>query len=134
MKCAANSADAGRANVKPPVRAIRVGLAFLEVVVSAIIHHVRRQFVVAEGESSMSTDGTPRRKFITPLDSIRLDKTAISVISLHDADADDKAHWQAQSPHARLEALELMRQVMYGYDPITDRIERVFEVIERPSR
>ena len=83
------------------------------------------------GEDTASQDA---KKRVTPFDSMRMDKTAFSVISLHDADADVKAYWKAQSPHARLEALELMRQVMYGYDPISDRIERVFEVIRRPSR
>ena len=34
----------------------------------------------------------------TPLDSIRLDKTAFSVISLADADADLKSFWKGQSP------------------------------------
>ncbi len=82
----------------------------------------------------MPTDEPPRKELVTPFESIRLDKTAFSVISLHDADADVKAYWKAQSPRARLEALEFMRQVIYGYDPITDRIERVFEVIRRPSR
>jgi hypothetical protein len=71
---------------------------------------------------------------VTPLDAIRLDKTAFSVVSLDQADADDKAYWREQSPQARLEALELMRQVMYGYDPISDRIERVLEVVKRPPR
>jgi hypothetical protein len=71
---------------------------------------------------------------VTPLDAIRLDKTALSVVPLDQADALDKAYWRAQSPQARLEALELMRQVMYGYDPISDRIERVLEVIRRPPR
>ena len=81
----------------------------------------------------MSTEDLPKRP-LTPLESIRLDKTAFSVVSMHAADADVKAYWKAQSPRARLEALEFMRQVMYGYDPVTARIERVFEVIERPSR
>ena len=75
-----------------------------------------------------------KKGLITPLDAIRMDKTAISVVSLDQADIDDKAYWRAQSPHARLEALELMRQVMYGYDPLSDRIERVLEVVKRPSR
>ena len=63
-----------------------------------------------------------------------MDKTAFSVVSLDQADAEDKAYWRAQSPQARLEALELMRQVMYGYDPISDRVERVLEVVKRPPR
>jgi hypothetical protein len=70
----------------------------------------------------------------TPLDAMRLDKVAFSVSSVSDADADVKAFWWGQSTRARLEALELMRQVMYGYDPITDRVERVFEVITRAPR
>jgi len=74
------------------------------------------------------------KKLLTPFESIRLDKTAFSVIPLHESDADLKAYWKAQTPHARLEALEFMRQVMYGYNPISDRVERVFEVIRRPPR
>ena len=62
-----------------------------------------------------------------------MDKTAFSVISLIDA-GDDKEFWRTQWTTARLHALELMRQVMYGYDPISDRVERVFTVIERKSR
>ena len=69
---------------------------------------------------------------VTPLDAYRLDKTALSVVPLDQADAADKAYWRTQSPQARLEALELMRQVMYGYDPISDRVERVLEVVKRP--
>ena len=74
------------------------------------------------------------KKKRTPLESLRMDKTVVSVVSLHEADAHDKAYWAAQSPRDRLIALEFMRQVMYGYDPISDRVERVFRVIERPSR
>jgi hypothetical protein len=73
------------------------------------------------------------KNLLTPLDSIRLDKSSFSVIPLAHADADVKSFWKTQSPSSRLEALELMRQVMYGYDPITDRVERVFEVIKRTS-
>ena len=71
-------------------------------------------------------------KLITPFEAIRLDKTAFSVVSsFEEADAIDKEYWRTQSPEARLEDLELMRQVMYGYDPISDRIERVLEVVKR---
>jgi hypothetical protein len=74
------------------------------------------------------------KKKLTPLESLRMDKTVVSVVSLHEADALDKAYWAAQSPRDRLIALEFMRQVMYGYDSISGRIERVFEVIKRPPR
>ena len=73
-------------------------------------------------------------ELITPFEAIRLDKTAFSVVSLEEADAIDKAYWATQSPESRLEALELMRQVMYGYDPISDRLERVLEVVRRAPR
>jgi hypothetical protein len=71
------------------------------------------------------------KEVLTPLEFLRLDKTAFAVVSLHEADAADKAYWATQSPRARLEALEFMREVAYGYDPVTARLERVLEVIER---
>lgn len=83
-------------------------------------------------EDKPAVDGDKR--VLTPLETLRLDKTAFAVVSLHDADAADKAYWAAQSPRARLEALEYMRQVAYGYDPVTARLERVLEVVKRPSR
>jgi hypothetical protein len=72
-------------------------------------------------------------ELVTPLQALRMDKTAFSVVSLGD-ESDEKAYWATQSPRARLEALELMRQVVYGYDPIADRIQRVLEVVERVPR
>jgi hypothetical protein len=83
--------------------------------------------------SGDSSRGDAGERVTTPLESIRLDKTAFSVVRLED-ESDEKEFWRTQPPAARLEALELMRQVMYGYDPISDRLERVLEVIERPPR
>lgn len=59
----------------------------------------------------------------------KMDKTAFSVVSLHD-EPDEKAYWLSKTPQERLAALELMRQIMFGYDPVTDRMERVLEVVE----
>lgn len=59
----------------------------------------------------------------------KMDKTAFSVVSLHD-EPDEKAYWLSKTPQERLAALELMRQIMFGYDPMTDRMKRVLEVIE----
>jgi hypothetical protein len=61
-----------------------------------------------------------------------MDKTIFSVAALTDQ-SDEKAYWREQSPVARLEALELMRQVMYGYDPTTARLQRILTVVERSS-
>ena len=62
----------------------------------------------------------------------RLDKTAFSVVSLTD-ESDDKQYWMTKSPYERLRALELMRQIAYGYDPARDRIQRIFEVVQSSS-
>jgi len=60
------------------------------------------------------------------MQEIKMDKTQFSMADLWD-ETDETAYWQTQTPQARLEALELMRQMMYGYDPSTARLERFFE-------
>jgi len=60
----------------------------------------------------------------------RLDKTAFSIVALSDA-SDEKAYWHSCSPHERLQALEWMRQTIYGYDPASDRLQRVLTIAER---
>ncbi|MFQ5631539.1 MAG: hypothetical protein ACE5I1_22435 [bacterium] len=55
----------------------------------------------------------------------KMDKTAFSVASLYD-ESDEKECWLSKTPLERLEALELMRQWMYGYDPSTERLQNVF--------
>ena len=66
------------------------------------------------------------------VDTVRIDKTAFSLSSLHD-ESDEKAYWLAKTPHERLEAMELMRQINYGYDPTTTRLQRVLEVAQGSS-
>lgn len=58
----------------------------------------------------------------------RLDRTALSVGTLDDDDARD--YWRRQSPEQRMRALEFLRQVHYGYDPATTRLQRVLEIVE----
>jgi hypothetical protein len=45
--------------------------------------------------------------------------------------SDAKEYWLSKTPQERLEAVELMRQIIYGYDPTTTRLQRVFEVAQR---
>jgi len=45
---------------------------------------------------------------------------------------DEKAYWHSRTPQERLQALELMRQRVYGYDPATMGIQRVLEVVQYP--
>jgi hypothetical protein len=63
------------------------------------------------------------------VDSARLDRSAFQVGSLHD-EMEEVEYWRTKSPEERMEALELMRQMIYGYDPATTRLQRVFEVVE----
>ncbi len=60
-----------------------------------------------------------------------LDKKAFLVSSLTEP-SDEKEYWLRQSPEARLEAIEIMRQIVYGYDPLTTRLQRVLEIARRP--
>ena len=57
-----------------------------------------------------------------------MDKTAFSVTTLANAD-DDEAYWRSKSPIERIEAIETMRQILYGYSP-SERLQRVLEVAE----
>ena len=62
-------------------------------------------------------------------ETFKMDKSALSVTSLSE-ESDEKAYWHAKTPHERLKAVELMRQINYGYDPATTRIQRVLEVVQ----
>jgi hypothetical protein len=55
---------------------------------------------------------------------LSMDKTAFSIARLDD-EPDDRRYWAAKTPHERLEALEFLRQAMYGYDPSSARLQRV---------
>ena len=59
----------------------------------------------------------------------QVDKTVFSVASLLD-ESDEKIYWRSKTPYERLQAVELTRQVIYGYQPSTVRFQRVFEVTE----
>ncbi len=63
------------------------------------------------------------------LDNIRMDKTAFSVSSLDD-ESDEKQYWLSKTPVERLYCVEIMRQMLYGYDPLTARLQRFFETAE----
>ena len=64
--------------------------------------------------------------------SFRLDKFTFSIGSRHD-EPHELVYWLSKTPNERLAAMELMRQINYDYDPITDRVSRVLEVIEQAS-
>jgi hypothetical protein len=63
------------------------------------------------------------------VDTARLDRSAFRIDPLEES-AGDREYWRARSPQERMEALELMRQIIYGYDPATTRLQRVLEIAE----
>lgn len=62
-----------------------------------------------------------------PLRDFKLDRAALSVTTL-DGPSDEAAYWWGKSPSERLDALEWLRQVNYGYDPATTRLQRVLAI------
>ncbi len=61
--------------------------------------------------------------------TVRMDRRLTGVRSLEE-EGDDRKFWHSQTPEQRLLAAELMRQIVYGYDPSTDRLQRVLRVVE----
>lgn len=74
-----------------------------------------------------------QEKRMNAIETFKMDKSVLSVTSLSE-ESDEKAYWHAKTPHERLEAVELMRQINYGYDPNTSRLQRVLEVTQLTSR
>lgn len=62
----------------------------------------------------------------------KLDRSSFSVRPLFE-ESDEKAYWATKTPAERLEALEQMRQILYGYDPASTRLQRVLTVAQRSS-
>jgi hypothetical protein len=69
----------------------------------------------------------------TNSENFKFNLSTLSIANLNDEDKEDRAYWLQKSPKERLIALEYLRQVMYGYDPNTSRLQRVFEIAKLPS-
>lgn len=63
------------------------------------------------------------------MNEFKLNKKAFSVASITE-ESDEKQFWLSRSPAERFEAAEYLRQIVYGYDPATTRLQRFFEVAE----
>ena len=63
--------------------------------------------------------------------SFKFEKTITSFDSHEALKADEREFWLSKTPLERLEATDLMRQINYGYNPHTDRVQRILTVIER---
>lgn len=63
--------------------------------------------------------------------SAAVDRTVFEVTSLFD-ESSEKRFWLSQTPYERLRAVELMRQIIYGYRPSAPRLQRILELAQRP--
>jgi hypothetical protein len=68
------------------------------------------------------------------LENARVDRSAFAVMTIEEAERADREYWRARTPDERLAALELSRQIAYGYDPAARRLSRFFEVVEFTPR
>ena len=60
------------------------------------------------------------------LDEAKLDRQHFSVLPL--GECDEKDYWLTRSTAERWEAIETLRQTIYGYDPARTRLQRVLTV------
>jgi hypothetical protein len=65
------------------------------------------------------------------IDEVRMDRTFIAVAKTSSR-SDAKEFWKSKTMEERLDALELTRQILNGYDPATTRFQRVLEVTRCP--
>ena len=63
--------------------------------------------------------------------SKKLNKKQISIASSKEFDLFDIEYWKSKSPSERIEAIELMRQINFGYDQSTERLQRFLTITER---
>ena len=57
-----------------------------------------------------------------------MDKKTLKISSIHEAD--DHNYWKKKSYVERIEALEKLRRIIFGYDPSTERLQRTFTVTQ----
>jgi hypothetical protein len=62
-------------------------------------------------------------------DKYKLDRSRLETVKLTDK-PNDRQYWLSKTPNERFEALEILRQIAYGYDPATERLQRIFEVVK----
>jgi len=68
-----------------------------------------------------------------PTSNDRVDRSVVIAGSVT-GESGEKTFWLSKTPLERLEALEQMRQVAFGYDPATSRLRRVLETADFPPR
>ena len=62
----------------------------------------------------------------------RMDRTSIELSSFDspEDDARDLVFWRSLTPRERIEGIEFIRQSFYKYNPISERLPRLLEIVE----
>ncbi len=63
------------------------------------------------------------------MNQIKLDKKTFEIRDLKDVKS-DLNYWLSKTPEERISAIEILREINYGYNPATDRLQRFFEIAE----
>ena len=63
---------------------------------------------------------------MTQADIAPIEASAVRLLSREEAEREDRLFWHSKTPVERLAAAEQLRQVAYGYDAATARIQAVF--------
>ena len=58
----------------------------------------------------------------------KMDKRIFGVTSLRDGD--DRDFWKTKTRLERLEALEQLRRIAFGYDPSAERLQRTLTITQ----
>lgn len=66
------------------------------------------------------------------IDSLKINRKAISVISLHDLSG-DKTYWLSRTPYQRLRVVETLRQINYGYRQSAARFQRILKIVDKKA-
>lgn len=64
-----------------------------------------------------------------PKQTFQFDKNSFETTA-SDQNFSDVEFWLSKSPEERFLAVEFLRQSIFGYDPITERLQRFFETAE----
>ena len=62
---------------------------------------------------------------MTQAESATIEASAVRLLSCEEAEREDRLYWHSKTPAERLAAAEQLRQVAYGYDAATARIQAV---------
>ena len=61
---------------------------------------------------------------------IKVDRSVITTVALDHPDKEDVLFWRSKPPIERFIALEILRQQYFRYDPLSERLQRVLDVVE----